>query len=89
MKRGGTLISVAAELIASAAEVAAFPDSDDDESDDEAEGSAGSLRSGQQRLTGTVYTMKHYAEEGARPPTRLPAACLRACLLAFYTDVQN
>ena len=35
MKRDGILISVAKELIASASEVAAYPDSDDDDSDDD------------------------------------------------------
>jgi hypothetical protein len=62
MPKGGALITVAAELITSASEVAAYPDSDDDDSDDEVSGRAASFSVGSRKLMGEVYVKKERME---------------------------
>ena len=66
MKKGGALSSVATELIASASEVAAYPDSDDDESDDDedVQRATRSFSVSKQKVRGSVFIKKQTIEEG-------------------------
>lgn len=70
MKKGGALTTVATELIATASEVAAYPDSDDDESDDEdGEGHRAkrSFSVSNRKLQGQVFMRKEHMDgKGAR-----------------------
>ena len=68
MKKGGALTTVAAELIATASEVAAFPDSDDDDSDEEDSEGRRAKRSfsvSKRRLKGEVFIQKEH-EDGTK-----------------------
>ena len=73
MKKGGTLLTVAAELMASASEVAAYPDSDDDDSDEEEDGRRGVGRSfsvSKRKLLGQGFVKKERFS-GTQEPGRL------------------